>query len=246
MVTVGICPRFFCYDDTKGGERMGNVQNRRLGDWADLVQREMAQPYFEELKQFVDRAYQETTVYPARENIWNAFIHTPFHRVKCVILGQDPYHGPNQAHGLSFSVMRGVAIPPSLRNMYKELQTDLGCEIPKHGDLTKWTEQGVLLLNTVLTVEAGKAGSHRGHGWETFTDAVIRELGKRPEPIVFLLWGNDAKSKQKWIAPHHVVFTSVHPSPLSAHRGFFGSRPFSKTNEVLSSLGEQPIDWCIE
>ncbi|MDE0563996.1 MULTISPECIES: uracil-DNA glycosylase [unclassified Exiguobacterium] len=221
------------------------LSSRLLGDWTDIIQDEMSQPYFQQLKQFVDQAYEETIVYPNREDIWNAFIYTKFSDVKCVILGQDPYHGPNQAHGLSFSVQDGVRFPPSLRNIFQELKDDVGCDIPKSGNLEKWAKQGVLLLNTALTVEAGKAGSHRGKGWEQFTDSVIERLGSREEPIVFILWGNDAKKKMKWIGEQHQVLTSVHPSPLSSHRGFFGSKPFSQVNDALNEWGQSPIDWCL-
>lgn len=221
------------------------LSSRLLGDWTDIIQDEMSQPYFQQLKQFVDQAYEETTVYPNREDIWNAFIYTKFSDVKCVILGQDPYHGPNQAHGLSFSVQDGVRFPPSLRNIFQELKDDIGCDIPESGNLEKWAKQGVLLLNTALTVEAGKAGSHRGKGWEQFTDSVIERLGSREEPIVFILWGNDAKKKMKWIGEQHQVLTSVHPSPLSSHRGFFGSKPFSQVNDALNGWGKSPIDWCL-
>ncbi|WP_074034238.1 uracil-DNA glycosylase [Exiguobacterium sp. AT1b] len=221
------------------------LSSRLLGDWTDIIQDEMSQPYFQQLKQFVDQAYEETIVYPNREDIWNAFIYTKFSDVKCVILGQDPYHGPNQAHGLSFSVQDGVRFPPSLRNIFQELKDDIGCDIPESGNLEKWAKQGVLLLNTALTVEAGKAGSHRGKGWEQFTDSVIERLGSREEPIVFILWGNDAKKKMKWIGEQHQVLTSVHPSPLSSHRGFFGSKPFSQVNDALNEWGKSPIDWCL-
>lgn len=221
------------------------LSNRLLGDWSDIIAAEMAEPYFTDLKAFVDEAYATSTVYPAREDIWNAFVYTKFKDVKCVILGQDPYHGPNQAHGLSFSVQDGVRFPPSLRNIFQELHDDIGCDVPKSGNLEKWARQGVLLLNTALTVEAGKAGSHRGQGWERFTDFIIERLGQREEPLVFILWGNDAKKKQKWIGPQHVVLTSVHPSPLSSHRGFFGSKPFSQVNAKLSEWGQPEIDWCL-
>ncbi|KDN57512.1 uracil-DNA glycosylase [Exiguobacterium sp. AB2] len=221
------------------------LSDRLLGDWSHLIESEMEETYFQGLKTFVDEAYNTTTVYPARQDIWNAFVYTKFKDVKCVILGQDPYHGPNQAHGLSFSVQDGVRFPPSLRNIFQELADDIGCTPPKSGNLEKWARQGVLLLNTALTVEAGKAGSHRGQGWETFTDMIIRELGNREQPIVFILWGNDAKKKQTLIGEQHLILTSVHPSPLSAHRGFFGSKPFSQVNEKLSEWGVEEIDWCL-
>ena len=177
-------------------------------------------------------------------HIWEAFELTPYNKVKVVILGQDPYHGPDQAHGLSFSVQKGVKLPPSLVNIYKELQDDLGIPIAKHGDLTSWAKQGVFLLNTVLTVRSGEANSHRGKGWELLTDAVIRALNEREEPVVFILWGNASIAKKVFIdTTKHVVITSPHPSPLSSYRGFFGSKPFSKTNEALKSFGMEPIDW---
>ncbi|TCI50682.1 uracil-DNA glycosylase [Exiguobacterium sp. SH1S21] len=230
----------------KGANQMGEqLSDRLLGDWSDIIADEMEQSYFVDLKAFVDEAYATTTVYPQREDIWNAFVYTKFKDVKCVILGQDPYHGPNQAHGLSFSVQDGVRFPPSLRNIFQELHEDLGCSVPKSGNLENWARQGVLLLNTALTVEASKAGSHRGKGWEQFTDSIIEQLGKREQPIVFILWGNDAKKKQKLIGPQHAILTSVHPSPLSAHRGFFGSRPFSQVNHLLKQWGQPEIDWCL-
>ena len=224
---------------------MGSGLSNEFGDWTDVIEKERKEPYFRELHQFVDKAYASSTVYPKRQEIWNALMYTKREEVKCVILGQDPYHGPNQAHGLSFSVQDGVRFPPSLRNIFQELKHDIGCETPESGNLEKWARQGVLLLNTTLTVEAGKAGSHRRKGWERLTDAIISDLGKREEPIVFILWGNDAKMKAKLIDGHHSIFTSVHPSPLSAHRGFFGSKPFSKTNEQLEKWGMTPIDWCL-
>lgn len=221
------------------------LSDRLLGDWSDIIEVEMEQPYFVDLKAFIDEAYTTATVYPQREDIWNAFVYTKFKDVKCVILGQDPYHGPNQAHGLSFSVQDGVRVPPSLRNIFQELHDDLGCSVPKSGNLENWARQGVLLLNTALTVEASKAGSHRRQGWERFTGSVIEQLGKREQPIVFILWGNDAKKKQKLIGPQHAILTSVHPSPLSAHRGFFGTRPFSQVNDLLKQWGQPEIDWCL-
>ena len=180
-------------------------------------------------------------------DIFNALHYTDYDKVKVVILGQDPYHGPNQAHGLSFSVKPNVPIPPSLRNIYKELHDDLGCYIPNNGYLKKWADEGVLLLNTVLTVRAGLANSHKNKGWEQFTDNIIKVLNEREKPIVFILWGNNAISKKKLITnKNHLILQSVHPSPLSASRGFFGSKPFSKTNSFLESIGETPIDWQIE
>ena len=215
-------------------------------DWEPLLNEEFSKPYFIELERFLQQEYRQYNVYPAAENIYNAFHYTPFAEVKVVILGQDPYHGPNQAHGLSFSVQPEVKIPPSLRNMYKELQQDLGCQIPNHGYLVEWAKQGVLLLNTVLTVREGEANSHRRKGWETFTDQVIHLLNKREQPIVFILWGKPAQSKIPYIdANRHAILTSVHPSPLSATRGFFGSKPFSKANACLQKWGMKEIDWQI-
>ena len=214
--------------------------------WGPLLEEECKKPYFTELEQFLNQEYRKSRVYPAAENIYNAFHYTSFEEVKVVILGQDPYHGPNQAHGLSFSVQPGVKIPPSLKNIYKELQEDLGCFIPNHGYLVEWAKQGVLLLNTVLTVREGEAHSHRGKGWEVFTDKVIHLLNNREEPIVFILWGKPAQTKIPYINTNrHAILTSVHPSPLSANRGFFGSKPFSKTNDCLKKWGMTEINWQI-
>lgn len=217
--------------------------------WKELLTAQAQQPYYKNLQSFLAAQYEVNTVYPKKENILNALMLTDYDSVKVAILGQDPYHGPNQAHGLSFSVEQGQKLPPSLRNMMKELQQDIGCEIPEHGDLTSWAKQGVLLLNTVLTVQAGKANSHKGHGWEQFTDAIIETLAQREQPIVFLLWGKPAQSKRiliERISDKHIILQAPHPSPLSAHRGFFGSRPYSKTNEALLSIGEKPINWCLD
>ncbi|MDS9472336.1 uracil-DNA glycosylase [Sporosarcina pasteurii] len=214
-------------------------------DWDALLQAEFEQPYYQLLRQFLKKEYAEKTVYPPMDNIWTAFKLTPFNQVKVVILGQDPYHGPGQAHGLSFSVNADVRIPPSLRNMFKELASDMKCELPTTGTLTGWAKQGVLMLNTVLTVRKGEAHSHRRQGWEQFTDAVIRHLSAREKPVVFILWGRPAGEKKKLInLSKHAVVESVHPSPLSAHRGFFGSQPYSKTNQLLTAWGEKPINWC--
>ncbi|MEO3945495.1 uracil-DNA glycosylase [Gorillibacterium sp. CAU 1737] len=213
-------------------------------DWAAPLEREFEQPYYKELRAFLAEEYRTQTIYPDMYNIFNALHTTPLHRVKAVILGQDPYHGPGQAHGLSFSVKPKVPVPPSLRNMLQELHQDLGCRIPNHGHLTHWAEQGVLLLNTVLTVRAGEANSHKGKGWERFTDRVIETVNAQSRPIVFLLWGSPAQSKLPMIDQNrHYVIRSPHPSPLSAHRGFFGSRPFSRANEFLRETGQEPIDW---
>ena len=217
-----------------------------MTSWSDILAAEKQQDYFQDTIQYVDeRREQGITVFPPKEEVFNAFKVTPFENVKVVILGQDPYHGPNQAHGLCFSVKPGVAPPPSLANMYKELVQDIpGFEIPNHGYLQAWAEQGVLLLNTVLTVEQGQAHSHKHLGWETFTDSVIQGLSDNGEGIVFLLWGAHAQKKGSAIdGDKHHVLRAPHPSPLSAHRGFFGSGHFSKANELLEAQGKTPIDW---
>lgn len=213
-------------------------------DWKPILEEAAAKESYQTLRKFLVDEYNKQTIYPKMENIWQAFEWTPYREVKVVILGQDPYHGPNQAHGLSFSVQPGVALPPSLRNIYKELESDLGYTPVQHGYLEHWAKQGVLLLNTVLTVRAGEAHSHRNQGWEELTDDVIRALNEREEPMVFLLWGGAAKKKIKMIdTAKHTILTSAHPSPLSAYRGFFGSQPFSKTNQALQEMGYEPIDW---
>jgi len=215
--------------------------------WEPLVAEEFEKAYYLDLREFLIEEYRTRTVYPEKDDIFNALKFTDYEDVKVVILGQDPYHGHGQAHGLSFSVKPGVKIPPSLRNIYKELNGDLGCEIPNHGYLKKWADQGVLLLNTVLTVREGEANSHRGKGWEHFTDKVIALLNEREKSVIFILWGKPAQSKLKLIDENkHKIIKSVHPSPLSARRGFFGSKPFSKVNELLKEQGEQQIDWQIE
>ncbi|NGZ73936.1 uracil-DNA glycosylase [Saccharibacillus alkalitolerans] len=215
-------------------------------DWDEVLKDEIRQPYFKELMHRVEEEYRTHTVYPPEPLLFQALKLTPFAAVKAVILGQDPYHGPGQAHGLSFSVLPGVRIPPSLRNMYKELTSDLAIAAPDHGCLIHWAEQGVLLLNTVLTVREGKAASHQKLGWQRFTDAVIRSIGERERPAVFILWGAHAQKKEALIdTDRHAVLKSVHPSPLSARGGFFGSRPFTKTNDYLKSHGIQPINWEI-
>ncbi|BCB05991.1 uracil-DNA glycosylase [Bacillus sp. KH172YL63] len=216
-------------------------------DWAEVLEDELQKEYYLNLRNWLKGEYASGTVHPSMQDIFNAFHYTAYGDVKVVILGQDPYHGPNQAEGLSFSVKKGVKIPPSLRNMYKELHDDIGCDIPSHGSLVKWAEQGVLLLNTVLTVQDGKAHSHRGKGWERLTDQVISLLNERDKPVVFMLWGKPAQGKKKLIdASKHFIVTAPHPSPLSAHRGFFGSRPFSQANGFLREQGMGEIDWCIE
>jgi uracil-DNA glycosylase len=213
--------------------------------WKKHVAEEFEKPYFKELASFVKNEYQSGTVYPHPKNLFYAFELTPFDEVKVVILGQDPYHGPKQAHGLSFSVTEGVRNPPSLQNIFKEIENDIG-EKPaaENGDLSRWAKQGVLLLNATLTVRAASAGSHQGHGWEEFTDAVIRKLSEEREHLVFILWGNYARTKGAHIdRAKHCVIESPHPSPFSAHNGFFGSKPFSRANAYLESHGETPIDW---
>ncbi|PLR81580.1 uracil-DNA glycosylase [Bacillus canaveralius] len=216
-------------------------------DWAELLEPEFNSPYYIKLSEFLKKEYQQKTVHPDQHDVFNALRFTPYQNVKVVLLGQDPYHGPNQAHGLSFSVKPGVAIPPSLKNMYKELHDDLGCPIANNGYLRKWADQGVLLLNAVLTVRDGEANSHRGKGWELFTDRIITLLSEREEPVIFLLWGRPAQEKQKLIdTDRHYIILSSHPSPLSARRGFFGSRPFSKVNQILRQMGEKEIDWKID
>ena len=216
-------------------------------DWLPVFQGEFRKPYYKQLYQTVMKEDNTRKIYPAPDDIFNAFQLTPFHKVKAVILGQDPYHGEGQAHGLCFSVKPDVEIPPSLVNIYQELHDDCGCYIPDNGYLTKWAEQGVLLLNTVLTVRAHQANSHRGIGWEEFTDAAIRRLNEEDRPIVFILWGRPAQMKKSMLTnPNHLILEAPHPSPLSAYRGFFGSKPFSKTNEFLVAHGVEPIDWQIE
>ncbi|MDF1655853.1 MAG: uracil-DNA glycosylase [Coxiellaceae bacterium] len=213
--------------------------------WDSVLTEQKQQPYFKAILDQLDQAYDEgKTVYPDQADIFNAFNLTPYEDIKVVIIGQDPYHGPHQAHGLCFSVKKGVAVPPSLKNIYKELHADTGFIIPSHGNLEDWAKQGVLLLNSTLTVEAGKPQSHAKFGWQTFTDNVIKLLNDHPEPLVFLLWGASAQRKGQVIdTSRHHVLQSVHPSPLSAHRGFLGCKHFSKTNEILRSIGHEPINW---
>lgn len=216
-------------------------------DWVPALEPEFRKPYYRKLYEFVRQEYNTTQVFPPSEDIFNAFHLTPLSEVKVVIIGQDPYHEPGQAHGLCFSVKPGVDIPPSLVNIYKELQDDCGCYIPDNGYLEKWARQGVLMLNTVLTVRAHRANSHQGQGWEEFTNAAIRALNEQDRPIVFILWGRPAQMKKSMLNnPHHLILEAPHPSPLSAYRGFFGSKPFSKTNAFLRENGIEPIDWQIE
>lgn len=212
--------------------------------WQTLLAPEFKKPSYGKLHEFLKKEYATKKIYPEMHHIYEALKLTPYEKVKVVILGQDPYHGPHQAHGLSFSVLPGVKVPPSLKNIYQEMQSDLGIPPAKHGYLVSWAKQGVLLLNTVLTVEEGKAYSHRGKGWEELTDAVISLLNEREDPVIFILWGKGAQDKLKMIdTSRHIVLMAPHPSPLSAHRGFFGSKPFSKTNEALLALGKAPIHW---
>ncbi|MBQ1533812.1 MAG: uracil-DNA glycosylase [Erysipelotrichaceae bacterium] len=215
-------------------------------DWDEILGEEFDKPYYQELRSFLDGEYRSRTIYPLPQYIYTALRLTPYKDVKVVILGQDPYHEPGQAHGLAFSVNKGIEIPPSLVNIYKELQDDLACSIPNHGCLVEWAKQGVLLLNAVLTVQAHRANSHKGKGWEQLTDTIIQKVNEKEEPVVFILWGSNARSKKQFITNQkHLVLESVHPSPLSAYNGFFGSRPFSKTNRFLKENGIQPIDWQI-
>lgn len=220
---------------------MVNLNN----DWDELLAEEFKKEYYLQLRQRLKEEYQTRTVYPPMGDIFNALRYTPYNKVQAVILGQDPYHGPGQAHGLSFSVKKGVPPPPSLQNIYKELESDLGLSIPSHGCLTSWAQNGVLLLNATLTVRAGEANSHRDLGWGQFTDRVISLLNQREEPVVFILWGAFAKKKRELIlSPSHLTLTAAHPSPLSAYNGFFGCRVFSKTNQFLERYGRS-VDWQI-
>ena len=216
-------------------------------DWLLPLKAEFSKPYYARLYKKVMEEYRTRLIFPAPDDIFNAFAFTPLSEVKVVILGQDPYHGDGQAHGLCFSVKPDVDVPPSLVNIYQELHDDLGCDIPNNGYLKKWADQGVMLLNTVLTVRAHAANSHQGIGWETFTDAAIKILNEQDRPMVFLLWGRPAQNKKSMLTnPKHLILEAPHPSPLSAFRGFFGSRHFSKTNEYLKANGLEPIDWQIE
>lgn len=215
-------------------------------DWSPALTGERSKPYFIELQQFVALERRRFTVYPPESQVYAALHATSHEKTKVLLLGQDPYHGEGQAHGLCFSVPRGIAIPPSLRNIYKELSDDVGVPIPNHGCLESWAAQGVLMLNATLTVRAGHAGSHQGRGWETFTDHVIRVVNDKVEPVVFVLWGAYARKKRALVTnPHHTIVESPHPSPLSAHTGFFGSRPFSQINDALSASGHDAIDWSL-
>lgn len=223
------------------------MANILKNDWKSILDDEFNKEYYQTMRNFLITEYKTKTIYPDKYDIFNALNFTAYKDVKVVILGQDPYHGPGQAHGLSFSVNPGIKIPPSLLNIYKELNSDLGCYIPNNGYLKKWSDQGVLLLNTSLTVRAGEANSHKNIGWEIFTDKIISLINKKEDPVVFLLWGNNAIKKRNLITnKRHLILTSAHPSPLSASRGFFGSKPFSKINAFLTSVDKEPIDWQID
>ena len=215
-------------------------------DWNPLLRDQFEMPYWQELQAYVADERRRHPVYPPHDEVFAALHLTPYADVKVMILGQDPYHGPGQAHGLCFSVRRGVRVPPSLANIHKELHDDLGLPIPDHGNLERWARQGVLLLNATLTVRGSAAASHQGKGWETFTDQVIRVVDAKPEPVVFILWGASARRKRQLIdAQRHMIIESAHPSPLSAHNGFFGSRPFSRANAALVAAGREPVDWSL-
>ena len=215
-----------------------------MTSWNEILAEEMEKDYYQQLQAFVQKRRTEVRVFPEEKNVFNALKLTPFESVKVVILGQDPYHGFGQAHGLSFSVQKGTPLPPSLKNIYKELQEDIGGELPTEGDLSHWAKQGVLLLNTVLTVEEGNANSHKGKGWERLTNRLIESLNELKHPVIFILWGKPAQDKEKLITnPNHVLLKAPHPSPLSAYRGFFGSKPFSKVNDILIQQGQTPICW---
>ena len=216
-------------------------------DWDALLADQFSQEYYLKLRAFLKQEYSTRRIYPDMHDIFNALRYTSYSDVKAVILGQDPYHGENQAHGLAFSVKKGVDIPPSLKNIYKELQFEMGLAIPTHGCLEKWAKQGVLLLNSALTVRDGLANSHKNKGWEKVTDKIVSLLNDRSEPVIFLLWGNDAKKKEELITnPQHIILTAAHPSPLSASRGFMGCGHFKKVNSILTAMNKEPIDWQIE
>lgn len=219
-----------------------NINN----DWKDFIEKERNKNYFKNLEMFLAKERKEHTIYPKEENVFNAYALTPFSQTKVVIIGQDPYHGENQAHGLCFSVLPNNKIPPSLRNIYKELHADCHCKIPNHGYLRSWAKQGVLMINSVMTVRAGHANSHKKKGWEDFTTAVIKKLNQKSTATAFILWGNYAQKYEKYLNnPSHLIIKSYHPSPLSASRGFFGTKPFSRVNQYLLKNNATPIDWCV-
>ncbi len=216
-------------------------------DWNEILAEEFRKPYYQQLRQFLKQEYANHTIYPGMYDIFNALHTTSFSDTKVVILGQDPYHGPGQAHGMCFSVKKGVVPPPSLKNIFKELMDDVGIAAPSHGELIHWAQQGVLLLNTVLTVRQGQPNSHKGKGWEIFTDTIIEKLNEKQTPVVFLLWGAHARAKASLITnPHHILLHAPHPSPLSAHNGFFGCKHFSQTNRILQENHLAPIDWSVK
>ena len=215
--------------------------------WDALLEEEFSKDYYKDLQSFLAEEYENHIIHPEKDEIFSALMATSYENTRVVIFGQDPYHGENQAHGMAFSVKVGVEIPPSLRNMYKELNQELGCYIPNHGCLEKWAKQGVLLLNSALTVRDGEANSHKGKGWEKVTDKITTILNNRREPVIFILWGNDARKKEELITnPQHIILSAAHPSPLSASRGFFGCGHFKKVNSILKALNQKPIDWQIE
>ncbi len=223
---------------------MSSINPNINTEWKEVLQSEFQAPYFTQLKQFLIEEKQKQVIYPPGNQIFSAFDLTPFSEVKAVILGQDPYHGPGQAHGLCFSVPQGIQQPPSLKNILKEMADDIGIQIPTHGNRASWAQQGVLLINATLTVRAHQAGSHQRKGWEQFTDSVIKSIAEQKEHVVFFLWGNYARNKKKYIdSSKHLILENVHPSPLSAHRGFFGSKPFSQANAYLEQNQITPIDW---
>lgn len=222
---------------------MGQIGN----SWDVLLKEEFSKDYYKELQDFLAEEYKTYIIHPDKDEIFSALSATSYEDTRVVIFGQDPYHGENQAHGMAFSVKKGVDIPPSLKNIYKELNQEMGCYIPNHGCLEKWAKQGVLLLNASLTVRDGEANSHKGKGWEKITDKITEILNNRREPVIFILWGNDAKKKEELItSPQHIILSAAHPSPLSASRGFFGCGHFAKVNSILKALNQEPIDWQIE
>jgi uracil-DNA glycosylase len=240
-------PELFSQSLFASGARPGGPIYQLPQGWHNVLSDELNQPYFQSLANFVEAQRSAHEVFPPMEDVYSALRHTPYEKTRVLILGQDPYHDNNQAHGLCFSVRPGVRLPPSLVNIFKELKSDLGLGTPKSGCLTPWADQGVLLLNAVLTVRAHEANSHKDRGWEQFTDAIIRKLSDKPDPVVFVLWGGYAQKKEKLIdASRHTIIKSAHPSPLSASNGFFGSKPFSKINQILELAGKPPIDWKLE
>lgn len=222
------------------------MENYIKSDWKEILKEEFKKDYFKNLKKYLKKERSNYTIFPKKEEVFTAFNLSSFKETKVVIIGQDPYHGENQAHGLCFSVNKGIKIPPSLRNIYKELKNDIGCQIPNHGYLKSWAKQGILMINAVFTVRKGKANSHKNQGWENFTQSVINKLNEKEKPVVFILWGNYAQKYEKLLTnSKHKIIKSYHPSPLSASRGFFKTKPFSKTNKFLKDNNLDPINWCI-